>query len=147
MARSLVAGGLTPGELADAYGFSVSHISRIINSPMFLAEVERLEAQADKVAADVREDIRKLAERAIEVLDEQLNMKGIPEQVRQRAAFDVLDRAGYGSKEKRPPGGNSLHLTQINVGQLSDTDLKNEVMDLIEGEYEERDEERKANSG
>lgn len=137
MARSMVAAGLTPGQLADAYGFTHGQITRIINSPMFRAEVARLEGKADEVAIDVREDIRQLAERAIEVLDDQLNKKGIPEPIRQRAAFDVLDRAGYGSKEKKP-GGNSINLTQINIGELSDKQLKDEVMDLIEGEYEEK---------
>lgn len=137
MARSMVAAGLTPSQLADAYGFTLGQITRIINSPMFRVEVARLEGMADEVAIDVREDIRKLAERAIEVLDDQLNKQGIPENVRQKAAFDVLDRAGYGAKDKSPTKGD-INLTQINIGQLSDKELKNEVMDLIEGDYEEK---------
>lgn len=138
MARALVAAGLTPSQLADAYGFSKGQITRIINSPMFKLEMSRIEEKAEEIACDIREDIKKLAVRAVEVLDDQLNKVGIPENVKQRAAFDVLDRAGYGAKEK-PSGGNSLHLTQINVGKLSDKELKDEVMDLIEGEWKEED--------
>jgi hypothetical protein len=134
MARAVVAGGLTPGQLAKAYGYTEGQISRIMNSPCFLTELARLEAGADEDAAKVQEDIKKMAVRAVEVIDDQLNKPGIDPKVQQKAAFDVLDRAGHGKGKKRPiTVGGDLNVTQVNVDKMSDKDLREDVMDLIEG--------------
>lgn len=142
LARAVVA-GLKPMELSQIYGFTPSHITRIINSPAFLAEVARLEEDADDKATDVRADIKKMARRAVEVLDEQLNRPGVPEQTRQRAAFDVLDRAGFGAKPTGLPGGSTFNFTKIEkiVQQSSPEHLKDDVLDLLEVEPSEDGEE------
>lgn len=138
MARAMVAGGLTPGQLAAAYGFTPGQVTRIINSPMFICELDRLEGRAEEIAVEIREDIKKLAERAVEVLDDQLHKQGIAENVKQRAAFDVLDRAGYGAREKKPSGDKNLTIIRADVVNLTDKELKDEVMDLVEGDYTEK---------
>lgn len=136
MARTMVMGGLTPSQLAALYGFSPSHVTRIINSPMFRAEVARIEEDAEEVAHDVAVELKQLAQRAVEILDDQMNKQGVAEVVRQRAALEVLDRSGYGKKEgvKVPSGGLHVHNTQINIGEMSDSELRDSVMDAIEGE-------------
>lgn len=134
MCRAMVAGGLTPGQLATAYGFTPGQITRIINSPMFRLELERLEEQAEELACDVRADLKKMAGRAVEILDERMQQKeGMPN----KDLFGVLDRAGYGKREG-PSAGRDVTLTQINIGELSDKELRDDVMDLIEGDWEEK---------
>ena len=133
MARAVIA-GMRPSELAQIYGYTPSHITRIINSPAFLLEVSRLEEDADDKATDVRSDIKKMAKRAVEVLDEQLNRPGIGEKTKQRAAFDILDRAGFGSKPGKYPGGTTINLTKIEkiVNEARPETLKDDVLDLVE---------------
>ena len=134
MCRAMVAGGLTPGQLATAYGFTPGQITRIINSPMFRLEMERLEEQAEELACDVRADLKKMATRAVEILDERMQQK---ESMPNKDLFGVLDRAGYGVKDG-PKVGGDVKLTQINIGELSDKELRDDVMDLIEGDWEEK---------
>jgi len=142
MARTMVAGGLTPKQLAALYGFTPSHVTRIINSPMFLAEIARLEEDAEEVARDVSLEIKKLAERAVEILDDQMNKAVVDDKIRQKAALEILDRSGYGKKDgpKLGPGAHlHLHDTKVQVNNMSREELKNDVMDLVEADYDEEE--------
>lgn len=134
MARAMVAGGLQPGQLAKAFGFSEGQVTRIIHSPMFKAELARLEAEAEGIAVDIRADIKKSAEKAIEILDEQLHNEHHDAKLRQRAAFDILDRAGYGKQDRPIRAGGDINITQVNVKEMSTEKLRDGVMDLIEGQ-------------
>jgi len=130
----MVAAGLTPTQLADAYGFSQGQITRIINSPMFRLELARLEGQAEELAVDVRADLKKMAVRAVEILDERMEKDNLKNQ----DLFGVLDRAGYGKDSEGPKAGRDINLTQINIGDMSDKELRDNVMDLVENQdYEE----------
>ena len=142
MARAMVAAGLTPTQLATAYGFTQGQITRIINSPVFRVELARLEGEADEVAVDVRKDLKLLAERAVEILDDQLNKQGVDVKVQQQAAFGVLDRSGYGKTDPFK-GAKRISITQVNVANLSDKELRDDVLDLVEDEdWEEEGEEK-----
>lgn len=143
MARAMVAAGLTPMQLAEAYGFTPGQITRIINSPVFKVELARLEGEADEIAVDVRKDLKLLAERAVEILDDQMNKPGVENKLQQQAAFGVLDRSGYG-KSDRIGGDKNINITQINVANLSDKELRDDVLDLVEKEdWEEQEEGRR----
>lgn len=134
MARELVFGGLTPGQLAERFNFTPGQITRITNSPMFQLEVARLESELEQeMDVDVREELQRMAIRAVEILDENMHKKGVDEKVKTRTAMDVLDRAGYGKKTSTTVGGD-VYNTQINVNELSDGELRDEVIELIEAE-------------
>ncbi len=133
MARDMAYLGLTPGQLASAYDFTPAQISRIINSPMFRVELRRLEGMADDVVVDVRADIKRMAVRAVEILDEDMNKVGVDAKLRQKAAFNVLDRAGYGKQDRPIQVGGNLNVTKVDIREMSDKDLKDEVIDLVEG--------------
>ena len=137
MARCMC-GGATPGELATGFGFTPTQITKIINSPAYRTYLAHLEGGAEDSAIDVRADLKRMSERAVEVLDEQLNKPGIESKIQQKAAFGVLDRAGYGAKEGGK-GSRHLHLTKIeNVENMSTGAIREEMMDLIEeGDFEE----------
>lgn len=122
-------------DISEIFGLTPSHITRIVNAPCFLEEVERLRERVDdEIMTDIRADLARIAPRAVEVLDEQMNYPGVPEAIKQKAAFDVLDRCGYG--DKKPGAGGAKHLTLIkieqNVKNASIETIKDDVLDLVE---------------
>ena len=139
MARDMIMGGLTPTQLAVLYGFSQSHTTRIINSPCFRLELDRLEGKAEAVSVSVRKELKAMAAVANGILDAQLQVHREMDRKEQRdLCFGILDRAGYSKGDRGPKGlsaGRDVHLTQVNVGELSDKDLRDNVMDLIDGEW------------
>lgn len=133
IARYIVAGA-TATDISEIFGITPSHVTRIINAPCFLEEVERLRGRVDdEIMTDIRADLAKLGPRAVEVLDEQMNWPGMPEQIKQKAAFDVLDRLGYG--DKKPGAGGDKHLTLVKIEQNIKNEtvetLKDDVLDLV----------------
>lgn len=139
MARALVAGGLTPKQLALSFGFTFGHVSRILQTPLFEAEVDRLERQAEMEGIDIRQDLANMGERSLEVLDEDIHMTGTDDQpmeireryLRNKSARDILDRIGL-RKESNVP--TTLHLHKhdhTTVESMSKDELRDEVMDLV----------------
>lgn len=138
MAR-YVAVGVPNHELALQFGMTESQITRIVNSPVFIAEVQRLTDQIDEEVVDIRKDLERMAPRAVEVLDEQLNYPGTDDKVRQRAAFDVLDRCGHGVNKPNQGGNRSLTLVKIDkiVNNTTKEEIKDDVLELIDLQTEE----------
>jgi hypothetical protein len=137
MAR-MVATGATSSEIQVATGFSAGQISRIFGSPLFQAEVARLTDTIDEVAVyQVQEQLKQMSGRAIEVLDEDLNRPATTpqeRQLRQRAAFDILDRAGYGKRED-PQLHLHAHKHFVKDAEEMETqELLADVLDLASGE-------------
>jgi len=136
MARAVVA-GQRPTEIAESFGYTQEHISRIMGSPLFQAEVARIESQADAETVSIRQDLQLMSLRAVEVLDEALETTVSDWQDRAKridAAFGVLDRAGYGKKEQ-PQEHKHLHL-HAEVKAMSDEELLKDVLDLTSVEVE-----------
>ena len=137
MARQVVAGA-RPGELAEMYGYTPAMITRIINSPLFKAEVARMEQRNEDIAVDVNADLKNMAPRAAEVLDLELGDDDVAKlslqerHLRVKTAFGVLDRAGYGRKDQ------PVHLHKhehLHVKEMSDEELYRDVIDMAtEGE-------------
>jgi len=136
MAR-MVAAGARPGEIAESFGYSVGQISVISGSPLFRAEVARIESQADAESVSIRRDLQIMSARAIEILDEALEtpVEGWQDRAKKiDAAFGVLDRAGYGKKEQ-PQEHKHLHL-HAEVKKMSDEELLKDVLDMTTMEVE-----------
>ena len=133
----MVAAGMRPMEIAESYGYSTSHVTKILASPLFQAEVARIECQAEAEAVSVRSDLQQMSVRAIEVLDEALDTPvedWMDRSKRIDAAFGVLDRAGYGKKEQ-PQEHRHLHL-HAEVKKMSDEELLKDVLELTNVEVE-----------
>lgn len=126
----LAAAGLRPGEIAAVVGMTPPAISAILGSAMFQAELRRLEEKGEEIAIDLREDLRLMAETAIENLDEDLNLP--PEtlearRVRQKASLETLDRFGL-TKKERP--STHINVTQLNIGEMTTEQLRNSIFDI-----------------
>lgn len=125
-------------EVAESFGYTPAQVSKILGSPLFCAEVARIESTTEDEAVSIREDLQFMSHRAIEVLDEGLDADVQSWQERSRrveVAFGVLDRAGYGKKEQ-PQEHKHLHL-HAEVKNMSDEELLKNVLDVTSSEVEE----------
>jgi len=126
----LVAVGLKPGEVAKVSGLTREMVTKVLASPMFQAEVDRLLEKSEKIALDLREDLRLMAETAIENIDEDLNLPPATleeRKVRQKASLEVLDRFGLVKQEKPQ---TQVNVTQVNVGKMTTEELQRDIFDL-----------------
>lgn len=90
----LLAMGLKNTEIAEQLGCTAQSISIIANSPVAQARVSELQAERDESVVDVRNQIRSLAPRAIELYREVLEGEHIDIKQRLHAADQILDRGG-----------------------------------------------------
>ena len=74
IARAIVGGALRPGQLSELFGLSGAQISHILGAPAFQAYLAHLENGAEEQAMNMREDIMQMAVKALENLDEDLEM-------------------------------------------------------------------------
>ena len=75
MARAYAVGATRPTALAQAFGLSVSQTSKIVQSPLFQAEVRRLRSEAETVSmADHRERLEALTPLALAGLCDELSL-------------------------------------------------------------------------
>lgn len=128
--------GMQPGEVALATGFTPGQITRILHSPLFEAELTRLECQAEGESMSVVAEMKKMATRAIEVLDENLQADNISRELKTKTAFDILDRSGH-SKRVDPQRHLHLHAhAHQKVSEMEQVELYETVEDLLNEDEE-----------
>lgn len=133
MAR-MFAEGLTPTEVAAICGYTPGQITRILHSPLFQAELKRLEEGLEETSREIDLEIKLMARKAVEVLDENLNSETTDRKLKTQTAQDVLDRAGYG---KKPDAAEHRHLhahIHKQVQDMPQEELYKEVRALMEEE-------------
>lgn len=127
MARMMVAGGRRPKELATIFGLSQRQISTIISTPLFLAEVNRLEALAEYEAVDARTELEMRQPLALEAIDRGL-LQGDPDKA-SKVGFEILDRTGF------PKGATvqkHIHLhAHREVDDMDLEDLHEAAMEMV----------------
>ena len=127
MARLQVAMGLRPGELAAITGFSPSQISVITQSPLYEAEINRLESLAEAEIIDIRRELEARHPMALAAID-----RGLGQEDDNKAAqigFEILDRTGH---SKGVPIQPHLHAHFHKAAKEMDEDeLMNEIMDAV----------------
>jgi len=129
--------GLQPGEVALITGFSPGQVTRILHSPLFEAELARLESQAEIETIAVGSELKRMARRAIEVLDENLHAENVSRELKTKTAFDVLDRSGH-VKKLDPQRHLHLHAhAHKKVQEMEHTELYDAVEDMLNEDEEE----------
>ena len=140
MARSVALGAQSPMQLADAYGFTPGQISRIMGSPVFQAEVARLSSEMDVVSMDVAKDLQIMGERALQNLDEDLNIVPTSHDLRKLrniTSLEVLGMLGT-SKSTNSPAivNNILNISSTDEHkdgeQMTERQLREDIMELVE---------------
>lgn len=139
IAQAVALGHARPTEVAELYGFSRSQVSAIMGSPAFQAEVARLQEEHTLVAHDMAADIRLMVRRAMEVIDEDLDIdpkEPANRKIRQNAALEVLGIAGV---RKTGGAGTINNFLQYNDNRrtksedMDENAVREEVMELIQG--------------
>lgn len=137
MVRTQVAGGLTPMDLSRYYGLTPGQISRIVNSPAYIAEMNRLEASAEANSTEVATKVAELRDLALRNLTEDLliDVEGDTERrkIRQKANEVALAMARLTGKDSIQIK-NTTNILQQNVGNMSKEDLQKDVFDIIGSE-------------
>lgn len=126
--------GETRRQIEREMKMSSANYTVIINSPLFIAEKEKMEIELNKLVLDKLstskvEDVvsKKLMHASPEAADVNIALlKSASEKTRQRSSFDILDRTGHKPKEHYLAEG-SIELT----GEVVD-DLKKALKDLGE---------------
>ena len=145
MASAFVIGGLQPTELANAFGFSKGQISRILQTPAFRVEVQRLRKLRDRALLEAQRELIEGAREAVNVLIEDTKMDPQRDpgllRIRQAAANSLLDRVGLGAKGE---GSNIIQHqqninTNVNFSNLSDQQLLSFVLKGLEDHFDESD--------
>jgi hypothetical protein len=131
MARMMVC-GKRPGELCDIFGLSAAQISVITATPLFQAELSRLESLADYESVDMGVELKLRQGMALEAID-----RALVQPDPQKAAtvgFEILDRTGF---PKGVPVQKHLHAhLHQEIRAMSEEELLTEVMSSISSEEE-----------
>jgi len=102
-----LASGFKLQDAADELGYTLVRASVIVNSPLFKAELEKMqaainagfvEAEATKDRDDTRIALMASREKAAKTLDGALDDESAS--IRVSAAKDILDRTGYAKEDK-----------------------------------------------
>ncbi len=128
--------GMQPGEVAEATGFSAGQVTRILHSPLFEAELARLESQAEMKTVGVVGELKRMASRAIEVLDENLQAENVSRELKTKTAFDVLDRSGHGKKLDPQRHLHAHAHVHKKVGEMKQVELYEAVEDMLQEDEE-----------
>jgi hypothetical protein len=92
--------GSNETQIAEQMGLSRVAVCLVVTSPLFRAELEKMEAERDDAVISRAEA---LSNEALDTLKNQMR-SAKSESIRNRAANDILDRAGYSKVEKRLVG-------------------------------------------
>jgi len=98
IARRLVL-GQKASDICRNLAMSTSRMSIIINSPLFKLELKRLEEEREREVISVKKALDEIAPVALETIERTMYMAA-EEDLRFKAASDILDRAGYGKINK-----------------------------------------------
>lgn len=125
IARRLIL-GQTQAQICRELGMNQGRMSLIVNSPLFVREVKRLERERDAVTVDVTRQIREAAPDALEVLQRTMYM-GKTERIKYDAARDLLDRAGYSAVQKV-----AVATTKVDTSNMQDTELRDLLVNRLQ---------------
>ena len=96
---ALHASGLRGCEIANITGYTQGRVSVIINDPRAMEIIRELGGRVADLTNDVRQRMKLLSHEAVYRISAQLD--STDQNVAQRAAFGILDRAGYGKIEQK----------------------------------------------
>lgn len=112
----LAATGMRRQDIAEAVGVSTATVTYTLNSDLGRNKVQALRKVRDERATDIASRIKKMAPKALDVLNEYLEDTETSEVTKRTVAFDILDRAGF-----KPANRNenvNIHLTEDELSEM-----------------------------
>lgn len=127
-------------EIAEKLDLSESRVSIILNDPRAVHEVQRMSAQVADRTLDTHLRLKLYANEALDEIVEELRSSR-SEKIRQKAAFGVLDRAGFTPIKTDGEGQQAPELPQEVVDRM---EAATKEIIQYEGAYENVEPQRKA---
>lgn len=115
--------GYTGREICSKLGCTQPTVTRALNCSMGRFQTSLMRAELDGTAMEAAKQIRALAPKALQVIEDVLDDVDAPTSVRLRAAQDALDRAGFGAVKKVDVNSTSVSLSQDDLVSLRETAL------------------------
>lgn len=85
--------GTPIGKVAEDLGYSVSHLTKISKSPLFLREMERMQTRLDQASYNAMQELRKIHPKAVQAYEDLISQTEY-KQLRFNTAKDLFDRTG-----------------------------------------------------
>ncbi|MCP1391888.1 MAG: hypothetical protein J5I35_03955, partial [Methanothrix harundinacea] len=92
--------GMKNKEIAERMGLGAPRVSIILNDPRAQAEIQRMAPVVANSTLDAHVRLQLLSSEALDEISAELR-ESPDEKIRQKAAFGILDRAGYGPQSTR----------------------------------------------
>lgn len=125
----LAAMGKRPNEIALVVDLGKEQISRILGSPLVIAEINRLQELADYEAVEMVTAMKMRQGLALSAIDRGLNQ--VDDNKAAIIGFELLDRTGFGKTAKHVHAHAHAHVHK-DVKEMSDEELLNDVLDITE---------------
>ncbi len=125
--------GMKSVDIAAQLGITEATVSYTKNSELVKRRIAEMEAARDVDAIDISKQIKDLAPKAVEVLTKLMD-DGL-EPIQLRAAFGILDRAGYGPVQKFQGSMAVLSLKDIDEIKSRASNLNLLCDDVIDVPY------------
>ena len=111
LARWVANGNVDPKSLSERFGITATRVLQVLRSPLFQAEVKRLQDRLEESAIDAKAELDALLPRAVEIVAEDL-FEQEKSSKRTKVAFDVLDRTGNAPRQSEPGQKQGI---QVNI--------------------------------
>ncbi len=122
----LMVAGMKQSDIARRVGVTEPTISRLKDSPLFIAEYERMAQEADFVAIDVMDRVRSVVPRCLDIVEEYLakESEDVDPVKHFDRAIEVLKMSHTELRGKTATGGIHVHgeNVQVNVAEVRDMD-------------------------
>lgn len=132
-----VCGWKNPNIAAET-GLSEQYVSIILNDPRGKITIDKLRARVADSIDDVQARLHLLANEAVDEIADELRSSG-NEQLRQKAAFGILDRAGYTAIQRKVVAHTSVPesvVQGINAVLAEEREIE-ATYEIVEAEYKE----------
>ena len=124
--------GMKQVDIASHLGVSPVMVSYTLRSPIVRRQMDAMQADRNLEAIDVAQEIKDLAPKAVQVLEEMMN--GDLPNLKLKAATDILDRAGHAAVKTLRTENLHAHFTSEEIQDIKrrakEVGLLADVIDL-----------------
>ena len=124
--------GMKQVDIAAHLGVSPVMVSYTLRSPIVRRQMDAMQADRNLEAIDVAQEIKNLAPKAVQVLEEMMN--GDLPNLKLKAATDILDRAGHAAVKTLRTENLHAHFTSEEIQDIKrrakEVGLLADVIDL-----------------
>lgn len=124
----LITCGLNNQAISHILGITPQTVSNVRNHPMIKQQIEYLKLRRDISTVDVQKTLQEMIPTALQVIEDVMQDERAKQTDKLKAAFDVLDRTGHGSIQKREVKDMHLIVTLDEIIEVKQAAKKNGLL-------------------